>query len=231
MILAEQADLTGLPAAPARPGGTPEPPKSTGAWSTHGERSQADLRADLDRLRLPYQPYYLVNAVEVHGGPAVRAWLSGRDDVDRVLRSQRLRPLPAPLGVDSGTPGLSPRDPEWNIAAIKADQVWSRFGVTGEGIVIGSSDSGVDAAHPALASGFRGDDDSWFDPWNGTVDARSTGPGTAPTRMGRPSAAAGIGVAPGSRVDRLRQPRPQRRQPGLLPGLPAVHAGAVPARR
>lgn len=197
VILAEQADLTGLPAGTGQAGRDARAAEVYRRLVTHGERSQADLRADLDRLRLPYQPYYLVNAVEVHGGPEVRAWLSGRDDVDRVLRSQRLRPLPAPLGVESGTPGLSPRDPEWNVAAIKADQVWSRFGVTGEGIVIGSSDSGVDAAHPALASGYRGDDYSWYDPWNGTVepfDRAGHGTHTMGSALGR----GGVGVAPGA---------------------------------
>ena len=71
-----------------------------------------------------------------------------------------------------------------------ADRVWSQLGATGAGIVVGSSDSGVDGGHPALAEGFRGGDDSWYDPWNGTPAHRPTTAGTARTRSARRSAAA-----------------------------------------
>src|SRR5690606_26758782 len=164
---------------------------------THAERTQAALRADLDRLGLSYRPYYLVNAIEVNAGPAVRAWLATRDDVDRVIRSQRLRPLPAPLRVESGTPGLTPRSPEWNIATLGADLVWTELGVTGEGIVVGGADTGVDGGHPALADNYRGGDYSWYDPWNGTTtpsDHMGHGTHTIGTAVGRQ----GIGVAPGA---------------------------------
>lgn len=197
VVMADQADLTGLPGGTGQAGRDARVTEVYRRLVAHAERSQADLRADLDRLGVSYQPYYLVNAIEVHGGPAVRAWLAGRDDVDRVLRSQRLRPLPAPPGTESGTAGLTPEDPEWNIAAVRADRVWSRFGVTGEGIVIGGSDSGVDAAHPALADGYRGGAYSWYDPWNGTAtpsDRAGHGTHTMGSAVGR----GGIGVAPGA---------------------------------
>ncbi len=197
VIMADQADLTGLPSGAGQAGRDARATEVYRRLVTHAERSQADLRADLERLRLSYRPYYLVNAVEVQGGPAVRAWLSTRDDVDRVLVSQRLRPLPAPIDVDSGTPGLTPEEREWNLTAIRADQVWSRFGVTGEGIVVGSSDSGVDAAHPALADGFRGGPYSWFDPWNGT-DAPTDSAGHGTHTLGSAVGRGGIGVAPGA---------------------------------
>lgn len=138
--------------------------------------------------------YYLVNAVEVDGGPAVRAWLARRPEVARVLVSQRLRPLPAPAGQSRGT-APRPTGPEWNIRQIGADRVWSQLGVTGTGIVVGSSDSGVDGAHPALRAGFRGGDDSWYDPWDDTrspTDQGGHGTHTVGSAVGRD----GIGVAP-----------------------------------
>ncbi|MCW6007918.1 S8 family serine peptidase [Micromonospora sp. CPCC 205371] len=162
---------------------------------THAEQTQADLRADLDRWHVDYTPYYLVNAVEVSGGPAVRRWLSLRDDVDRVLLSQQLRPLPAEQGVQHGD-DAAPATPPWNITMLGADRVASQLGVTGSGIVVGTSDSGVDGQHPALSGGYRGGADSWFDPWNGTRtpnDRAGHGTHTLGSAVGRT-----VGVAPGA---------------------------------
>ena len=38
--------------------------------------SQADLRAAFASVRAEYQPYYLVNAIEVNGGPILRLYLA-----------------------------------------------------------------------------------------------------------------------------------------------------------
>lgn len=197
VVLREQADLTGLPAAaPGRAGRDARAREVYRRLVDTADRTQADLRRELTRLRLDPEPYYLVNAIEVDGGPGVRAWLAGRPEVGRVLVSQRLRPLPAPAGTTRGT-DPAPTGPEWNIRRIGADRVWSQLGVTGAGVVIGSSDSGVDGRHPALAEGFRGGDDSWYDPWDGTrvpTDSGGHGTHTLGSAVGR----GGIGVAPGA---------------------------------
>ncbi|MFC0533572.1 S8 family serine peptidase [Phytohabitans kaempferiae] len=191
VILKSQADLTGVT------GGSHEARVASvyGRLVEHAQSSQADLRRTLDRWHLDHTPYYLLNAVEVEGGPAVRAWLSRRDDVDRVLLSQRLRPLPANPGVSHGDEP-APSAPPWNITLIGADRAASQLGVDGSGIVVGSSDSGVDGAHPALSGGFRGGDDSWYDPWNHTrtpTDRNGHGTHTLGSAVGRT-----VGVAPGA---------------------------------
>ncbi|MFG1843892.1 S8 family serine peptidase [Micromonospora carbonacea] len=197
VVLREQADLSGVPT-----GGTGQAGRDARAREVYrrlvetAERTQAGLRRDLTRLGLGPTPYYLVNAIEVDGGPAVRAWLSGRREVDRVLLSQRLRPLPAPAPTSRGDQA-APSGPAWNVSLLRADQVWSQLGVTGAGIVVGSSDSGVDGRHPALAGGFRGGDDSWYDPWDHTrapTDQGGHGTHTTGSAVGRD----GIGVAPGA---------------------------------
>ena len=66
---------------------------------------------------------------------------------------------------------------EWNIAKIRADQVWSTFGIRGQGAVIGVVDTGVMYTHPALIAQYRGNLGSgnyennynWYDLINGQV--------------------------------------------------------------
>ncbi|MEU6074627.1 S8 family serine peptidase [Micromonospora sp. NPDC047074] len=196
VVLREQADLGGIPATTGRAGRDARAGEVYRRLVDTADRTQAELRRDLRRLRLDHTPYYLVNAVEVDGGPAVRAWLSRRPEVARVLVSQRVRPLPAPAGQARGT-APAPTGPEWNIRMLGADRVWSQLGVDGSGIVVGSSDSGVDGGHPALAGGFRGGDDSWYDPWDGTRRPTDQG-GHGTHTMGSAVGRGGIGVAPGA---------------------------------
>ncbi|MER7458951.1 S8 family serine peptidase [Micromonospora sp. NPDC126480] len=196
VVLREQADLGGIPTTTGRAGRDARTTEVYRRLVETARRTQADLSGELRRFGLDHTPYYLVNAIEVDGGPLVRAWLAGRPEVDRVLVSQRIRPLPAPAAPTRGE-APPPRGPEWNVRLLGADRVWSELGVTGAGVTVGSSDSGVDGAHPALAAGFRGGDDSWHDPWDGTSvpdDEGGHGTHTLGSAVGR----GGIGVAPGA---------------------------------
>ena len=161
------------------------------------DQSQAGLRSSLDRWGIPYRPFYLENAVEVQGGPLVRWWLLRRPEVDRVLESPVLRPLPAPPAKSTGF-AAAPDEPPWNLTMIGADRVWRELGVTGAGILIGQSDSGVQGDHPELADSYRGritgPDYSWYDPWNHSreaVDSGGHGTHTLGTVLGNR-----VGVAP-----------------------------------
>lgn len=92
--------------------------------------------------------------------------------------------------------------PEWNIAAIRAPEVWE-LGQTGTGVVVASMDTGVDALHPDLAGRWRGGTNSWFDP-NGEHPAApydATGHGTSVMGviLGGDAGGTAIGVAPGAR--------------------------------
>ncbi|GAA1796987.1 hypothetical protein GCM10009682_18300 [Luedemannella flava] len=194
VILKEQADLTGIAQVADRAARLDSTYRRLVATA---ERTQAPLRRKLDSWHLDYTPYYLVNAISVAGGPLVREWRAGRDDVDRVLLEQDLRPLPAAAPAARGSAAAPGATPPWNIRMIGADKVWQELGITGAGITVGNSDSGVDGAHPALAAGFRGGDDSWYDPWNHTTtptDNNGHGTHTTGTAVGRDN----IGVAPGA---------------------------------
>jgi subtilisin family serine protease len=168
----------------------------------HANETQADLRGTFDNFGVEYTPYYLVNALEVHGGTLVRLYLAARPEVERVIPSPRLRPVPE--ATSTSTPGENQPPPtgvQWNVSMIGADKVWEEFGVRGEGIVVGQSDSGADVNHPELQPTYRGnmegDDYNWFDPWNFTTapyDAGGHGTHTLGTIVGQN----GIGIAPGA---------------------------------
>ena len=170
------------------------------------DASQADLRRSLDRLGMEYTPFYLVNSLEVNGGPLVRLWLSRQPGVDRVLDSPHMRPLVRPPGALPVGAVPAPSYTEWNLTMIEADQVWKELGVTGKGILIGQQDSGAQGDHPELAEAYRGyqgagtpaqNDYSWFDPWNHTefpTDGMGHGTHTLGTILGKT-----VGIAPDAR--------------------------------
>ena len=166
----------------------------------HADQTQAGLRQDLSRLGIGYTPYYLVNALEVQGGPLVRLWMMTRPEVDRVLDNPILRPLPGPIPAAHGDTNIAPSQPQWNLTMIEADRVWKELGVTGQGVVVGQSDTGVQGDHPELADQYRGkggqNDYNWLDPWNGSsqpVDITGHGTHTLGTILGKH-----VGVAPGA---------------------------------
>ncbi len=169
----------------------------------HANETQADLRNTFDDLGVEYTPYYLVNAVEVRGGTFVRLYLSTLPEVDRVIPSPRLRPVDQAEDSAFAAPGVesAPSSVQWNVSMIGADRVWEEFGVRGEGIVIGQSDSGADVNHPELKETYRGnvggDDYNWFDPWNGRSSPYDDG-GHGTHTLGTIVGQNGIGIAPGA---------------------------------
>lgn len=169
VIFRDQADLSGAAAIPD------QRDRAAYVYTTlveHAESSQADLRYTLGNLRVRHRPYYLINAIEVDGGPLLRFWLMSRPEVERIIDSPVLRPVYG-AEAESVAVGSSRRTPDieemWNLEMIGAPRVWEEFGARGEGIIVGQSDSGVDAYHDELRSSYIGFDTgnelSWYDPW------------------------------------------------------------------
>lgn len=160
----------------------------------HAKRSQAPLLAALRKVGANPTSFYLINAVEVDDNPVIRAVLATRKDVASVRPNPELRPIPSTPSAGAGDVP-APKGSPTNLVAIKAPQAWAA-GVDGRGLVVGFSDSGMDAQHPALKPGYRGGADSWYDPWHGTTvptDPNGHGTHTAASAVGR-----GTGVAPGA---------------------------------
>lgn len=130
--------------------------------------SQAKLKAELDSKNVRYQAFWATNAIKVSGGSLGLAQsLAAHTEVD-ALYSPVAYKLPE---TDKGTAEHTVNAVEWGIANIKADQVWSQYGVKGAGIVVASIDSGVQYDHPALVNQYRGNNGdgtfnhnyNWFD--------------------------------------------------------------------
>ncbi|OGC46166.1 hypothetical protein A3F07_02410 [candidate division WWE3 bacterium RIFCSPHIGHO2_12_FULL_38_15] len=93
-------------------------------------------------------------------------------------------------------------DVQWNLAAVRADEVWP-LGVIGTVVVVMNNDTGVDITHSALAAKYRGNstgsnDYNWIDPSDvcgGTIcDNDGHGTHTMGTIVGD-----NIGMAPGAK--------------------------------
>lgn len=99
--------------------------------------------------------------------------------------------------------------PEWNIAKIGADRVWSELGITGQGVTVANIDTGVQWDHPALKQKYRGfdgvnvnNDYNWYDPTSTSPISPLDNVGHGTHVMGTIVGSEGvnnIGVAPGAK--------------------------------
>ncbi|KAF0689555.1 Aste57867_19012 [Aphanomyces stellatus] len=86
---------------------------------------------------------------------------------------------------------------QWGVETVGAPQVWPSY--TGEGIIVGSIDTGANVNHEAIQDNWRSYK-GWFNPYNGTngsavpFDSDQHGTHTIGTMVGK----YGIGVAPGA---------------------------------
>jgi len=88
--------------------------------------------------------------------------------------------------------------PLWNLTDINAPILWD-YGYSGQGVVVGVLDTGVDVEHPDLIDKWRGGTNSWFDPYNQyTSPVDPLGHGTQVTGLvvGGDNSGNQIGVAP-----------------------------------
>ncbi|MBX3014729.1 MAG: S8 family serine peptidase [Caldilineaceae bacterium] len=152
--------------------------------TTTAQRSQASLRAWLTAQGVAYQPFYLVNMLQVEADAQLVAALRQRPEVARLVANplidqglQRASQAPRFATVAQAEAQASLARP-YGLDFTHAPDVWA-LGYTGQGIVVASQDTGVEWDHPALQAAYRGyitDTNTitithvynWFDAW-GTV--------------------------------------------------------------
>lgn len=176
------------------------------------ERSQRRLLRELRARGVAHKSFWISNAIRVTGDRATLEAIAAHSEVARVA-ADGVFEIP-PMRPGSAQASINAVD--WNISRIGADQVWSNFGDTGEGIVIANIDTGVDVTHEALSANYRGNtggalvqDYNFIDPHNvcgpnGSQPCDTHGHGTH--TMGTMAGGDGpgpfvtdIGVAPGAR--------------------------------
>jgi len=175
------------------------------------DRTQAPIRALLDRSGAPYHAHWVVNLITVvRGKRALVRTLASRPDVARIDVNDRVRstllpttpPVPAPAST-------APDGIGWNIRKVKAPVVW-QHGYFGQGIAVGDIDTGFQWDHPALRWQYRGWNGSsadhnynWYDeidPANrAPIDPNGHGTLTLGTIVGDDGGTNRIGVAPAAK--------------------------------
>ena len=180
------------------------------------QRTQAPLIAYLEGQKVAgkvatYQSFWICNGLAVTGDLETLLALAAQPEVAKIRADhwrQWIEPRPATTTPDEATNAV-----EWNIAKVRAPDVWSTLGITGTGVVVGGMDTGVDWTHPALKTKYRGynpttpitgtHDYNWFDATgtypNAPYDGHDHGTHTMGTMVGDDGLSNQIGMAPGAR--------------------------------
>lgn len=218
VLLGEQADLRGADLLPTK--------EQKGrfvveALQRNAALSQSALIGYLKERSVAYQSFYIINAVLIRGSRSLLNDLAARPDVARIVGNPRLTGL-SPIETETQATDAEARLSaeaqaiEPGVSYIRAPEVWAK-GFTGQGIVIGSQDTGVEWNHLALQKQYRGwdgtsasHDYNWHDsihrdggacgPDSPTpCDDSTHGTHTVGTALGTDGGANQIGVAPGAK--------------------------------
>ncbi len=184
------------------------------ALRSHADATQRGVRAWLDAHAIEYRSFWISNVIEARLPQSALAALASRSDVRRIEQNTTIA-LALPR-VET-----APRAPEtisWGVAKIDAPEVWA-LGYDGQGIVVGTEDTGHQWDHPALQAHYRGwdgaaadHDYNWHDsihdaaPGNpcgsdspAPCDDAGHGTHTVGTMVGDDGATHQTGVAPGAK--------------------------------
>jgi bacillopeptidase F len=98
-----------------------------------------------------HQRYWIINAFHLKAKPEIILEVAKRTDVQWVSHNGEVHIVAEPS--DRTIP--TTRAVEWNVLKIMADSCWNA-GFTGQGIILGETDTGVDYTHPAISGKWAG---------------------------------------------------------------------------
>ena len=156
VLLREQADLSGAAKLQTK---AEKGRYVFEALTRTANYAQEPLLASLRRSGVPHRSFWVANMIWACGDLHAAFDLAGLPDVARISANASVRlQLPAPPATAT-LPAASVAGIEWNIAHVRAPEVWA-LGFRGQGVVVGGQDTGYQWDHPALKAKYRG--------WNGT---------------------------------------------------------------
>jgi len=98
-----------------------------------------------------HQRFWVLNGIYLEAKPEIILEIARRRDVGWISHNGEVHIIAEPVYA----PGISSRGTTWGIRKIKADSCWAA-GYTGQGIILGETDTGVDYTHPALQGKWSG---------------------------------------------------------------------------
>jgi bacillopeptidase F len=182
VIMADQADIKSLNAELKKEKATRQGrhQRVLSALMSAASRSQGEIKTYMDSKKNQgavrgYTPYWIMNLMVIEAKRSEIERIAARSDVEWVEENFKVS-LIEPVGKrDPGESskgiGITP-----GLRAINAPRVWHELGYTGLGRVLGNIDTGVDGAHPALASRWRGNHEPWQECWRDCLGYGDTTP-------------------------------------------------------
>ncbi|CAL8102786.1 unnamed protein product [Orchesella dallaii] len=170
------------------------------ALQNHASRTQGQILSFLSSKNVNFRSFWINNQLYIKNAnsallSSIAEQFSG---VISSIEEEFFAELIAPVSIKTNV--TLEDELQWGVAKIQADLAWDLIGGVqraGEGVVIGTVDTGVRGTHEALVDNFVGEY-GWFDPSTGTpTPTDSNGHGTHTT--GTIAGGKGIGVAPGAK--------------------------------
>ena len=128
------------------------------------ENSQKDiinyLKKNFSDKISDLNPYFIFNGFYLKATKDVIEKISEREDVEYIIEDFIIQ-------IEKPEISYEIKTPEWNIIKVRADSCWMA-GFTGEGVIIGHMDTGVDITHPALEGKWHSP--YWYDAVNGQTN-------------------------------------------------------------
>ncbi|MBK6911533.1 MAG: S8 family serine peptidase [bacterium] len=133
------------------------------ALKYNADQTQPAFRAELEAAQSAgtvkgFTAYWIENLFVVSATSDFLLSLRARGDIKYVTQNFTPETI-EPIRTDGTRPERNPLDAEFTTPgqdAIRATEVNRTLGITGQGVLVANCDTGVDGAHPALASRWRG---------------------------------------------------------------------------
>jgi subtilisin family serine protease len=120
------------------------------------QTTQAPLITWLKERNASYRSFYIMNALWVKGSRALASEIAARPEVARVEGNPQLNfTAPVESFLDNAARLQAQPTIEPGITYIRANELWKE-GFTGQGVVVGGQDTGVDWTHTTLQARYRG---------------------------------------------------------------------------